>query len=166
MLVGSKGSVKRQLESLGHCSISVDSSTGSVTVSGEDAVSLYIMKSVVLAIGRGFNPIYAEQLFKIDYTMDIVKLSHSKFNKKALVRIRARVIGTNGKVRKYIESITDVHISIFGKTIAIIGQVKKVEIAKRAVEMIVEGSELSNVYAWMESAMKNLKINEEYIKGI
>ena len=166
VLIGTKGTVKKELERLGQSTVSVDSSDGTVRISSEDPVSLYLLKSVVLAVGRGFNPRIAEMLFKVDYVMDMIKLSHSKYNKKALVRVRSRVIGTKGKVRKYIESLTDVHVSIYGKTISIIGENRKVELAKRAIEMIINGSEHSNVYAWLESAMKNLRINQEYIKGI
>ena len=162
VLIGSKGSIKKELEQLSNSKISIDSSDGTVTIVGSDAIVLYALKNVIYAVGRGFNPKYAELLFKSDYSLETIKLGHNEFNKKALIRIRSRVIGTKGKCRKYIENLTDVHISIYGKTITIIGEARRVDIAKNAITMLINGSEHSSVYAWLESTMKNIRLNDNY----
>ena len=49
-----------------------------------------------------------------------------------------------------IESLTETYISVYGKTIALIGGVEAVAMSRQAVEMLLEGAPHGNVYKWLE----------------
>jgi len=148
VLIGTQGSIKKRIEDESHTTLDIDSEEGEVTLNGTDGVMLLAVKEVVLAIGRGFNPEIALQLLKPDYALEIISIEETK--KNHLKRIKGRLIGTAGKARKTIESLTDCNISVFGKTIAMIGPAEKVDLARRAVEMLLQGSPHANVYQMLE----------------
>ncbi len=75
----------------------------------------------------------------------------SRKSEKNLIRIRARLIGKEGKARMMLETLTNTHISIHGKTAAIIGEVYDVLLAKHAVERLLQGAPHGNVYKYIES---------------
>lgn len=91
----------------------------------------------------------AMKLLNEDYYIDTIDLPKEK---NALVRMRARLIGQRGKIKKYIENSTGTTISIYGKTACIIG--KDDRIASEAIKMILDGKEISAVYKFLDK-MKN-----------
>ncbi len=158
VLIGRKGTVKKRLEEETNTKIIVDSKEGEVFVKGKDAVSLYNTNQMITAIGRGFNPEIAELLLKNDYCFELISLNSYTKERKDLLRIKGRLIGTKGKCRKTIEQLTDCHISIYGKTIGIIGLIENVNIARRAIEQLLKGSPHSHVYKWLEKKRGEIKI--------
>jgi ribonuclease Y len=64
--------------------------------------------------------------------------------------MKGRVIGRKGKSRSTIEEMTGCFISVYGKTVAIIGSISQVSIARRAVESLLMGSMHASVYKWLE----------------
>ncbi len=158
VLIGKKGAVKKQLEQLTKTRIRVDSKEGDVFVEGTDAVNLLAVRDVITAIGRGFNPELAQLLLKHDYSFEIIDITEFLRGKSHLKRIKGRVIGEEGKARRTIEDLTNCHISVFGKTIAIIGPVEFSLVAKKAVEMLLKGSPHSNVYRMLERRRKELRL--------
>jgi ribosomal RNA assembly protein len=64
VLIGKKGEIKNQIEEHTRTRIDVDSKEGDITVSGEDAITLYSTRDIIRAIGRGFNPDIALLLLK------------------------------------------------------------------------------------------------------
>jgi ribosomal RNA assembly protein len=62
-----------------------------------------------------------------------------------------------GKSRSNIENLTECYISVYGKTIAVIGKIDMVNICKRAVESLLGGSPHANVYKWLERQRRLLK---------
>jgi ribosomal RNA assembly protein len=77
-----------------------------------------------------------------------------------LVRLRARVIGSNGKTRRLIEELTGSTMSVYGSTVGLIGQPEQVDVARRAVDMILRGSEHATVYRFLERSRAKLRIIE------
>ena len=67
-----------------------------------------------------------------------------------MIVLKSRIIGTKGKTKKYIEQYTNTKISIYGKTISIIGKWDKVNIAKKAILMLIEGCSHTTLYKWLE----------------
>ncbi|MFQ5621427.1 MAG: RNA-processing protein, partial [Candidatus Nanoarchaeia archaeon] len=59
-------------------------------------------------------------------------------------------IGEGGKSRKVLEDLTECQISVYGKTIAVIGEVEMMSLARRAVDMLLCGAPHRNVYKWLE----------------
>ena len=117
-----------------------------------DGVNLFQAKSIVKAIGRGFSPKKAFRLFDEEEIMDIIEMSGMKDNKIKI--IRSRLIGTNGKARKMIERFSGCSVSVYGRTVSLIGKYEQIAIAKGAVEMIIRGSKHSKVYGFLQQSQK------------
>ncbi len=146
VLIGEKGRMKRQIEESTKCKLDIDSKEGDVFILGEDSVGLMNVKDIVKAVGRGFNPEIALRLTKQDYAFEIIDMNDFAKNTKDLVRVRGRMIGSEGKARKKLESLTDTNISVYGKTVSIIGPIEKVSDAKQAIESLLKGSPHNKVY--------------------
>lgn len=158
VLVGKKGEVKKAIEKSLNLKLRIDSEEGDVFILGDDALDLATAQNVVKAIGRGFNPEVALMLLEDEYVFQIVNLTDfSGKSKKALFRLKSRAIGSEGKARRNIEELTNTHIIIYGKTLAIIGDYEHVELARKAFESLLAGSRHSTVYAWLEKHIKEIK---------
>jgi ribosomal RNA assembly protein len=157
VLIGPKGTVKKHLEEISKAKIDIDSELGEVIMSGTDPILLFSLRDVVKAIGRGFNPEIAQYLLKQDYCLELIEIYDFAKTKNDLLRLKGRVIGSEGKSRKTIELLTEVYISVYGKTIAIIGHVMNVSLARKALESLLSGSPHANVYKWLEKNRRNLR---------
>ncbi|MBU0665727.1 MAG: KH domain-containing protein [Nanoarchaeota archaeon] len=160
VLIGTKGETKRELEEETKTKIEIDSKEGEVRIKGTDTIKLYSVKEMITAIGRGFNPEIAKLMLKPDYYLEIISLQDYTDKHNRLIQIRGRVIGTKGKSRTTIEILTDTKISVYGKTISVIGEASKVFLAKKAIENLLEGSNHSTVYKWLERSKAKLKEQE------
>jgi ribosomal RNA assembly protein len=157
VLIGTKGETKKQLEQLTKTKLQIDSEEGDVTISGEDAITLYATKEMIQAIGRGFNPDIAKMMIKQDYGFELISISDWAKTKEEFERLRGRVIGEGGKSRTLIEELTETSICVYGKTVGIIGQAEMLPLARRAVESILSGSRHGNVYKWLEKRRKEVR---------
>lgn len=157
VLIGKEGITKKQIESATNIKLKIDSKEGDVFLEGEDALGLYSAREVVKAIGRGFNPEIALLLLKQDYMFEMINMLDYVKSKNHMIRLKGRVIGAEGRSRKTIEELTETYISVYGKTIGIIGFSENVAIAKKAVESLLSGSPHSSVYKWLEKRRGNMK---------
>ena len=166
VLIGKKGEVKKRIEEETKTKIKIDSKEGDIFIKGSDALSLFNAREVVTAIGRGFNPEIAELLLRGDYGLEVSDITDfTGKNKSNMIRLKGRVIGREGKSRKIIEELTECYISVYGKTIAIIGKSEDLVNAKRAVESLLHGSPHSNVYRWLEKRRREAK-RREMLEGV
>ncbi len=160
VLIGKKGLEKRKLERKAKAKIKV-SREGDVIIEGKDSLLLFDLKLVIKAIGRGFNPEIAENLFREDYALEIVEIKEfSGKSKKKLIRLRGRMIGKKGKARQTIEKLTNTSIVIYGKTVSIIGKIEDVMKAKEAVEYLLSGAPHGHVYGWIERKKRKEKMEK------
>ena len=158
VIIGKAGSVKKEIEENTNTKLDIDSKEGDIFVSGEDALGLYTAREMIKAIGRGFNPDVAKLLLKQDYILEVVDLSeYVGKSKDAMLRLKGRVIGKEGKSRKIIEELTECNLSVFGKTISIIGRPEYTAYARQAVESLLRGSTHANVYKWLEGRRREIK---------
>lgn len=157
VLIGKNGETKKYIEESTKTKIDVDSKEGEVNITGEDALSLYTTRDIVRAVARGFNPDIALLLLKQDYALEIIEIK--EFAKENhYERVKGRVIGKEGKSRKTIEELTGCYVSVYGKTIGIIGEIEAVGAARKAVESLLSGSPHSSVYKFLEKRRRNMKI--------
>lgn len=120
-------------------------------LSADDALNLMTAKNVVEAIGRGFEPGIAKLLFKEDFAFEQLSLSDYGYKRKnQLQRIRGILIGEKGKAKNIIEKKTGTKISIYGKTVSIIGQSEAAQKARRAIEMLLTGARHGTAYKYLE----------------
>lgn len=140
-------SCRKDIEKRGHVKLEI---TDSITIAGEP-FDVFIANNIITAIGRGFDYSEASLLFG-EHILYVINISKEQ---KELIRIRSRLIGTYGKVRKRIEAITHTKISVFGKTVSIIGKDDGLERARLAIEKIIEGKTHSMVFKFLEAKDKN-----------
>ncbi len=160
ILIGKKGEVKRKLQRLMNVKLKIDSQEGAVRVEGEDSIKAYITKKIVKAIGRGFNPKVAFLLSNEEYEFELIEIKEfSGKSKKTMHRVKARLIGSEGKAWKMIERLTGCQLSVYGKTVGIIGPVDLVDLTRHAVEHLLEGSPHGNVYKFIQDEKKKAKLN-------
>ena len=139
VVIGGKGEIKRLIERETHTKLVVGEF---ITITGE-IVDIMLAENIVRAIGRGFSPENALELLDEEKTLYIIQLPD---NKTSLKRIKARVIGTGGKARRNIERLTHTKISVYGKTVSIIGGYSDVEKAKDALERLIAGARHGTIY--------------------
>lgn len=155
VIIGKKGDTRRKIEHKTRTKIYINTAEDYVTISAEDNLDVYLCKDVVRAIARGFNPEIAIKLLNENDTLEIIDIEdYSKKSTKKLIRLRSRVIGSDGKARKMIEQMTNTDICVYGKTVGIIGNVEDVSIAKQAVHSLLNGSPHGNVYRGIEDRKK------------
>ena len=158
VLIGKEGEVKKNIEADTNTRIKVDSREGDVFVYGRDALGLYTCREVIRSIGRGFNPEIAKLLLKQDYVFEVISLNdYTGKSKNTLLRLKGRVIGREGKSRRLIEELSEAYVSVYGKTIGIIGLPESASMAKNAIESLLKGSTHANVYKWLEKRRRELK---------
>ena len=78
-------------------------------------------------------------------------------SKNTLLRLKGRVIGKDGKSRQLIEELSEAYVSVYGKTVCIIGTAESASMAKRAVEYLLQGSTHASVYKWLENRRREMK---------
>ncbi len=156
VLIGKDGETKKDIEEQTGSKLQI-SKEGDVIITGNDGLKLYTTREIVHAIARGFNPRIALQLMKQDFAFEVIDLKDiSGKNKNVMERLKGRVIGTGGKSREEVERLTDTYISVYGKTIGIIGEVSQVSLARQAVAMLLEGSLHRTVYRFLEKKKKEM----------
>ena len=165
VVIGKNGITKDEIENLTKTEIIVDSEAGSVAISPteetEDPLAVWKARYIVKAIGRGFNPEISVKLMGDETILEIINLpDYVGKSKKAILRQKARIIGKDGRTKDIITDMTGVDISIYGKTVSIIGDMEQIHIAKEAVEMILNGVRHKTVYAFLERKTRDMKIKQ------
>jgi ribosomal RNA assembly protein len=116
---------------------------------------------IVTAIGRGFSPDNALRLLKGENTLHVIDLREFGAKSPAQIeRIKGRIIGEGGKARKNMEKLSDTNISVYGRTVAIIGETHKLKLAVEAISAISQGSMHGSVYGKLEAARKRDKLEK------
>jgi len=118
-----------------------------VMLDGE-GLGMLTARNFVKAVGRGFSPERAWKLLGEDQTLEIIELGG--LNEKRQKEIKARIIGTGGRMRERMEEITNTRISVYGKTVSVIGGWQEAHNAREAIEMIIKGAEIPTVNRWLE----------------
>ncbi|MBS7633888.1 RNA-processing protein [Candidatus Bathyarchaeota archaeon] len=163
VLIGVNGSVKNHIEEKLGVKLDIDSETGDVTITlkekAEDPTLIFRAKDTVTAIGRGFSP---ERAFKLleneDYMLEIIDLRDIFGKSEAeLRRVKGRIIGRDGRTREIIEEMSETIVSIYGHTVAIIGDADQVSVAREAVNLLIGGSTHSTVYKFLQRKRQELK---------
>jgi ribosomal RNA assembly protein len=156
VLIGKGGATKKEIEAATGSSLDI-SAEGDVTITGSEGLKLYTTKEIVHAIARGFNPKTALLLLKTDYALEIINMKDvAGKSKNTMLRLKGRVIGKAGKSREEVERLTGCYISVYGKTIGIIGEQADVMAAREAVAMLLSGSMHKTVFKFLERKKKQM----------
>ncbi len=172
VLIGDNGRVKLEVMRKTRTKILVDSSNGTVVIEPESSdVPPYLVmkaKEFVRAVAYGFNPEKAMRIIDEDAVLAVIDLKHYVGDSpNHLQRVKGRIIGERGKARRSIEEMTGTDISVYGTYVAIIGDYESVQVAKEAIEMLIQGRQHSTVYRFIEREMYRVKrerLREYWVK--
>ncbi len=162
VLIGEGGKVKTEVMKRTRTKITVDSNTGMVIIEPEapDVPPYMVMKAqeFVKAIAYGFSPERAMRVLDDDQVLVVIDLKqHVGDAPNHLQRVKGRIIGEQGRARRTIEEMTGTYISVYDNYVAIIGDYESANIAKQAIEMLIQGRQHSTVYRFLERVMFKLK---------
>ncbi len=168
VLVGPGGSMKHLIEERTKTTLVIDSETGTVSVtSAEDPLMAMRVMDLVRAIGRGFSPERSLSILDDDMLMlDVLDLSKMVGTKSDMARIKGRIIGKDGKSREIMERLSGARVSVYGKTVALLGYPEQIRIARAAIEMLLDGAPHGNVYSFLEKKHQELAKEELKEQGI
>ena len=163
VLIGPGGETKARIREQTGVILQIDSETGEVTIDeshANDPSEALKVRDLVTAIGRGFSEERAFRLLKEDVYFEVFDIKDYAHSRNRLAQIKARVIGTRGKTRRIVEELTSVDMSVYGHTVALIGEAFHLAIARDAVEMLLRGSEHNTVYRFLERKREQIKVYE------
>ncbi|MDD2665809.1 MAG: KH domain-containing protein [Methanocellales archaeon] len=160
VIIGANGSTKSIIEKLG-VNLNIDSKLGSVQINSSDSLKEMTAGEVIKAIGRGFSPERALSLLEDEMLMlDTIDLSKMLKAKKDIIRVKGRIIGKGGRTRELMETLTGAKISVYAKTVGIIGTPDQIQIVRRGIEMLIRGAPHAPVYGYLEKQKKERDIQE------
>ena len=166
VLIGPEGKVKRDIEERLQVKLEIESEAGGVEISlcenSLDPSLLFKAKDVVTAIGRGFSSDQTYRLMRSeDAIFDFIDLRIIFGRSESDIhRVKSRIIGMNGKTRRTIEELTEADVVVYGHTVGFIGTFEQVDIARNAVQMIIQGSEHHTVYNFLQKKRRELKMQQ------
>jgi ribosomal RNA assembly protein len=165
VLIGRDGSTKTRIEDAFKAHLIVQSQSGVVEIipreGSDDPTTILRARDVVLAIGRGFSPERALTLVDDDIVLDIIDLRETfGKNEREIARLKGRVIGSEGKIRRLIEEMTDAKVSVYGHTISMLGDYETVTAAREAIELLLKGKQHSTVYKLLRKIKSESKKRE------
>jgi ribosomal RNA assembly protein len=161
-LIGPKGKAKSRIEGFFGVEMTIESESGSVEIAlkpGQRDVSvIFTVQNIVKAIGRGFSPARAEVLAKENYDLNVIDLvDYVGDSKNAISRVKGRIIGKAGRSRALLEELTETEISVYGHTVAIIGNVEALGVAREAIMMLIMGSFHKTVWNFLYAYRRKMK---------
>ncbi len=164
VLIGYEGNVKSSIERKLSVKLSIDGETGDVEIASEpegNPADMFRARDMVTAVGRGFSP---ENIFKLMednavlMVIDLREFFHR--SESNIERVKGRIIGEHGKTRRNLEEMTGTKVSLYGHTVAIIGDVEHSDVAREAVEMFIKGRTHKSVYRFLQGKRGELKRRE------
>jgi ribosomal RNA assembly protein len=168
VLIGPDGSMKKLIEEKSKTLLEIDSETGTVTIaSSEDPLMAMRVSDLVRAIGRGFSPERALVILDDEMLMlDVMDLSKMVGTKSDMARLKGRIIGKDGKTREIMEKLSGSKVSVYGKTIALLGYPEQIKVSRAAIEMLLDGAPHGNVYSFLEKKHQELAKEELKDKSV
>jgi ribosomal RNA assembly protein len=168
VLVGPGGSMKHLIEEKTKTTLEIDSETGTVSIaSAEDPLQGLRVMDLVKAIGRGFSPERALAILDDEMLMlDVLDISKMAGTKSDMERMKGRIIGKDGRSREIMERLSGTKVSVYGKTVAILGYPEQIRVARTAIEMLLDGAPHGNVYSFLEKKHQELAKQELKDQGI
>jgi len=167
VIIGKNGETKRNIEESLGVQILLDSKTGDCDIKSiighpkYNPINTFTAQKVVNAINRGFNPVKAMKLLDETFDIEVFDLYDllGKSEKK-IKRLKGRIIGRNGEMRKAIEEYAESYVSVYGKTVSIISDYDNLQIARKAVNMLLGGMPHHSVLKFLKNKYSDKKKKE------
>jgi len=163
-LVGKEGNIKTEIERRCGVTLEIDGKTGEARISYlPDALiegNPFKAYDIVSAIARGFSPQRAFSLLQEEKILTLIDLrEYAGKSENAMVRIKSRLIGTEGKARRIIEELSGAEISVYGHTVGIIGEPDQSKVAKEAVDKLAKGGSHKATYEMLQKYRTKQKLD-------
>jgi ribosomal RNA assembly protein len=162
VLIGKAGKIKAKIEKICSVSLSIDGQTGETVIKGVgdvENIMPFKAEEIVMAIGRGFSAENALRLVQEETSLHVMDLRQFAGKSAAQIeRIKSRIIGEGGRVRKNIEDLSGAKISVYGRTVAIIGDGTQLKSAVNAITSISSGSTHGKVYNDLQESRRRQKL--------
>ena len=161
VLIGKSGKIKSKIEKTCSVKLEIDSENGEVKVFSDvvdEKFQTFKALEIITAVGRGFSPEKAMRLLKGENTLHVINLR--EFGGKTpeqMERIKGRIIGDSGKARVNMENLSNTNITVYGKTVAVIGEPTQLKLAIDAIESLLSGSMHGYVYKKIEAGRRQEK---------
>lgn len=166
VLIGKNGETKKSIEEIAHVHLEIDSEEGDIVFNEQEAKDPLValkVDDIVRAIGRGFSPQHAFRLFGEEVELFIFDIYEYVGKKETHVtRLKSRIIGREGKTKKVIERLTGAYVAVYGHTVAVIADFESMDVTRRAIDMLLSGSEQPTVYRFLEREMKKLHLGRRF----
>ncbi len=122
----------------------------------------YLAIQVIEAMTLGFTTTKALLLTQEGFILEKIYI-RGITQRRDLARIRGRIIGTNGKTKKTIESLGDCHICVHENTVGVIGFADEIRTTITALEALIRGKKQTKTYSYLEEARSQgkFKLNED-----
>ncbi len=162
VLIGEGGKVLRELEARTGTKITVDSTNGAVIIEPATPATrvdrLLKARDFIRAVAAGVSPEKAWRVLEEDQVLMIIDLKEAiGESPNHLKRIKGRLIGEKGKARRNIEQMTGTTINIGRDKVVIIGDYESAQVAREALEMLIQGRKHSTVYKYIDRLMREVK---------
>ncbi len=172
VLIGKGGETRKAIEDASGTVLVVNSQTGDITIDwkdGEQFDPIIQMKlpDLIKAIGRGMSPKRALRLLDDDLfflLLDMREWVGKQANQQR--RMRGRLIGRNGRIRKLIEEHSGCEMAVYGSTIVLVGDEEGLPLASNAVERILRGSEHSTVIKGLERESRERRLRSRKLENM
>lgn len=149
------------VEKLTRCKLKIEDEF--VEVEGE-AFGEFVAKNILYAFGRGFDMEIAAKLAEEDYYFSSIGLEQVISSEKRIKQLKARIIGVEGRTKRYIEEVSAVKMSIYGDTVSFIGTIEEINEAETAVNTLIDGGTHRLAYNRMEAAHRKHKADAKKAK--
>jgi len=136
---------------------------GVIDLTGKEE-NIYFAENVLAAMDVGFDVDVALLLADQEYSMDVINL-RDVTRRKNLSEVRARIIGTKGKTKQLLETLSDSVIKLRGNTVYVIGTADYIDKTRTAIEKLIRGSKQGKVYAFVERSKKKSRRDKFFSLG-
>ena len=156
ILISSPEKIKKALPIIkSKIDIHTDLKRDSITINGEEFNEV-IVEKVIQALDFGFEIEDAMLLLKDDWDIEYINIKDHT-HRKNLEEIRSRIIGTKGKAKKAIESLTDSRIVLHDNQVGMISDVDHMEYLIQGMVSLIQGAKHGNVFSYIEKQNANLR---------
>ncbi len=159
-LIGKKGAVKKEIEEKLRVKLDIKEDGTVIIEPREGATINDVLKArkVVEAIGYGFPPEEAFKLMNDEYILEVIDLKDIIGDKRHhLQRIKARLIGEEGRARRTVEELSGASVRIYENYVVIIGTYDEVRIAREGIMRLIHGSRHVTAYARMRRLKREIE---------
>ncbi|MDE1865527.1 MAG: hypothetical protein KGH94_02720 [Candidatus Micrarchaeota archaeon] len=146
----------KQVEKACSCKIAL-AEDGTIEINSKDAFSEFNARNVIYAFGRGFDIETALKLVNPEFYFRIIDLGEIESKPERVKQLKARIIGIGGKAKRYIEEVSMAHISVYGDTVSMIGNITQISEAETAINTLIDGGTHKTAYIRMEAMHRKNK---------